>query len=254
MSPLPGQYRGEVASRYAYDDGAGEIGFVSSVSEPFCGDCHRARLSSEGALYTCLFATQGLDLRGPLRAGATDPELLDLLRNTWSKRNDRYSELRAGTACRGSAAAQGRDALHRWLSDERTHACRCARSPDDGRRGQQGRHAAHGDRGDARALSGGRRARAARRTVHTKKGPVFQTAIIAGVMAAKRTHELIPFCHPLGLERCDVERGHGRATKPRALHGRRASQDRRRDGSADRRFRWLRSRSTTCARRSRTRS
>jgi cyclic pyranopterin phosphate synthase len=94
VSPLPGQYRGEVASRYAYDDGSGEIGFVSSVSEPFCGDCHRARLSSEGALYTCLFATQGLDLRSPLRAGATDAELLDLLRNAWSKRNDRYSELR----------------------------------------------------------------------------------------------------------------------------------------------------------------
>jgi cyclic pyranopterin phosphate synthase len=94
LSPLPGLYRGEVASRYAYEDGAGEIGFVSSVSEPFCGDCHRARLSSEGVLYTCLFATQGLDLRSPLRAGASDAELLDLLRNTWSKRNDRYSELR----------------------------------------------------------------------------------------------------------------------------------------------------------------
>jgi len=94
MSPLAGQYRGEVASRYAYDDGSGEIGFVSSVSEPFCGDCHRVRLSSEGVLYTCLFATQGLDLRSPLRAGATDSELLDLLRSTWSKRSDRYSELR----------------------------------------------------------------------------------------------------------------------------------------------------------------
>jgi molybdenum cofactor biosynthesis protein A, bacterial len=88
------QYRGEVASRYVYDDGAGEIGFVSSVSAPFCGDCHRARLSSEGALYTCLFATQGLDLRAPLRAGATDVELLDLLRNAWSRRADRYSEMR----------------------------------------------------------------------------------------------------------------------------------------------------------------
>ena len=70
MTAAPGRYRGEVAERYTYDDGAGEIGFVSSVSAPFCGDCTRARLSSEGVLYTCLFATRGLDLRAPLRAGA----------------------------------------------------------------------------------------------------------------------------------------------------------------------------------------
>ncbi|HET9693455.1 MAG TPA: GTP 3',8-cyclase MoaA [Steroidobacteraceae bacterium] len=94
VTPLPGRYRGEVAERYAYDDGAGEIGFVSSVSAPFCGDCNRARLSSEGVLYTCLFATQGMDLRAPLRAGATDAELLDLIRRAWSQRSDRYSELR----------------------------------------------------------------------------------------------------------------------------------------------------------------
>ncbi|MGB7905731.1 MAG: GTP 3',8-cyclase MoaA, partial [Steroidobacteraceae bacterium] len=91
----PGRYRGEVASRYTYDDGAGEIGFVSSVSEPFCGDCNRARLSSEGVLYTCLFAARGLDLRAPLRAGASDPELLDLMRSAWVQRADRYSELRS---------------------------------------------------------------------------------------------------------------------------------------------------------------
>ncbi|HXW09944.1 MAG TPA: GTP 3',8-cyclase MoaA [Steroidobacteraceae bacterium] len=94
VSPAPGRYRGEVAERYVYDDGAGEIGFVSSVSAPFCGDCNRARLSSEGVLYTCLFASQGVDLRSPLRAGATDVELLDLLRRAWSQRADRYSELR----------------------------------------------------------------------------------------------------------------------------------------------------------------
>jgi cyclic pyranopterin phosphate synthase len=94
VSPVPGRYRGEVAERYAYDDGAGEIGFVSSVSAPFCGDCNRARLSSEGVLYTCLFANQGVDLRAPLRAGATDAELLDLIRHAWSGRSDRYSELR----------------------------------------------------------------------------------------------------------------------------------------------------------------
>jgi cyclic pyranopterin phosphate synthase len=83
-----------VASRYTYDDGAGEIGFVSSVSAPFCGDCNRARLSSEGVLYTCLFATRGLDLRAPLRAGASDDELFDLMRGAWAQRADRYSELR----------------------------------------------------------------------------------------------------------------------------------------------------------------
>jgi GTP 3',8-cyclase len=95
VSPAPGRYRGEVAERYLYDDGAGEIGFVSSVSAPFCGDCNRARLSSEGVLYTCLFATHGLDLRAPMRGGATDVELLDLLRRAWSQRTDRYSELRS---------------------------------------------------------------------------------------------------------------------------------------------------------------
>jgi cyclic pyranopterin phosphate synthase len=94
VTPLPDRYRGEVAERYAYDDGSGEIGFVSSVSAPFCGDCNRARLSSEGALYTCLFATRGLDLRTPLRAGASDAELLELLRGAWLGRADRYSELR----------------------------------------------------------------------------------------------------------------------------------------------------------------
>jgi GTP 3',8-cyclase len=94
VTPVPGRYRGEVAERYSYDDGAGEIGFVSSVSAPFCGDCNRARLSSEGVLYTCLFATSGMDLRGPLRAGANDAELLVLLRQAWLQRSDRYSEIR----------------------------------------------------------------------------------------------------------------------------------------------------------------
>jgi cyclic pyranopterin phosphate synthase len=92
--PQPGRYRGEVAARYTYSDGAGEIGFVSSVSAPFCGDCSRARLSSEGVLYTCLFATAGLDLRSSLRGGATDEELLQMLRGAWLQRGDRYSEQR----------------------------------------------------------------------------------------------------------------------------------------------------------------
>ena len=94
LRALPGRIRGEVAERYAYDDGAGEIGFISSVTAPFCGDCSRARLSSEGVFYTCLFATQGTDLRSPLRAGAADDELLALIRRAWTGRDDRYSELR----------------------------------------------------------------------------------------------------------------------------------------------------------------
>ncbi|HLS81398.1 MAG TPA: GTP 3',8-cyclase MoaA, partial [Steroidobacter sp.] len=95
LHPVQENYRGEVAERYAFDDGAGEIGFISSISNPFCGDCTRARLSSEGVLYTCLFARSGVDLRDPLRAGATDEELRELLRSTWAGRSDRYSELRA---------------------------------------------------------------------------------------------------------------------------------------------------------------
>jgi cyclic pyranopterin phosphate synthase len=94
VTAVPGRVRGEVAERYRYDDGGGEIGFISSVSAPFCGDCSRARLSSEGVLYACLFAANGLDLRAPLRAGATDEELLGILRHAWSQRSDRYSEMR----------------------------------------------------------------------------------------------------------------------------------------------------------------
>jgi len=94
VAPANGSRGGDVAERYAYTDGAGEIGFVSSVTAPFCGDCHRARLSSEGSLYTCLFATRGTDLRSPLRAGASDDELLVMMRAAWQQRSDRYSELR----------------------------------------------------------------------------------------------------------------------------------------------------------------
>jgi cyclic pyranopterin phosphate synthase len=87
-------YPGEVAKRYRYDDGQGEIGFISSVTSPFCGACSRARLSADGVLYTCLFATTGTSLRDPMRAGATDAQLSELLRSIWLKRRDRYSELR----------------------------------------------------------------------------------------------------------------------------------------------------------------
>jgi cyclic pyranopterin phosphate synthase len=87
-------YPGEVASRYRYLDGNGEIGFISSVSDPFCGACSRARLSADGVLYTCLFATAGTDLRQPMRDGASDAELAAIIAGRWSRRADRYSELR----------------------------------------------------------------------------------------------------------------------------------------------------------------
>ncbi|HEY1900351.1 MAG TPA: GTP 3',8-cyclase MoaA [Steroidobacteraceae bacterium] len=95
IQPLERNYRGEVARRYGFEDGAGEVGFISSVTQAFCGDCSRARLSSDGALYTCLFAAHGTSLRDPLRAGATDDELTELIRKIWFVRQDRYSELRA---------------------------------------------------------------------------------------------------------------------------------------------------------------
>jgi GTP 3',8-cyclase len=92
---LEANYGGEVAQRYAFADGGGEIGFISSVTEPFCGDCSRARLSADGRLYTCLFATSGHDLRGPLRAGASDDDLAGIIRAVWDARDDRYSEARS---------------------------------------------------------------------------------------------------------------------------------------------------------------
>ena len=98
IEPLAPSYRGEVARRWRYRDGGGEIGFVTSVSAPFCGDCTRARVSADGRLYTCLFAAAGADLRGPLRAGADDAAIAALLRRVWGAREDRYSELRAAAA------------------------------------------------------------------------------------------------------------------------------------------------------------
>jgi GTP 3',8-cyclase len=95
MEALPAHYAGEVATRFRFRDGTGEIGVISSVSAPFCGGCTRARLSSEGTLYTCLFATQGTDLRGLLREGASDDVLRETLRDIWLRRTDRYSEERA---------------------------------------------------------------------------------------------------------------------------------------------------------------
>jgi cyclic pyranopterin phosphate synthase len=95
LQPLEREYRGEVAERYAFADGQGEVGFISSVTQPFCGDCSRARLSSDGVIYTCLFATHGTSLRDVLRGGASDDQVLDVMRNVWLNRADRYSELRA---------------------------------------------------------------------------------------------------------------------------------------------------------------
>jgi len=95
LTSLEPNYRGEVAERYAFADGQGELGFISSVSQPFCGDCARVRLSSDGVLYTCLFATQGTSLRDALRSGASDDQLLELISDVWLRRADRYSELRA---------------------------------------------------------------------------------------------------------------------------------------------------------------
>jgi len=91
-------YPGEVAKRWRYRDGAGEIGFITSVTQSFCGDCSRARLSAVGELYTCLFATRGHDLRDLLRSGASDTQLLQAVCEIWQGRNDRYSELRANGA------------------------------------------------------------------------------------------------------------------------------------------------------------
>jgi cyclic pyranopterin phosphate synthase len=87
-------YPGEVARRYQYLDGQGELGFISSVTEPFCGACSRARISADGTLYTCLFATNGTNLREPLRSGADDQEIAGILKSVWLKRTDRYSEVR----------------------------------------------------------------------------------------------------------------------------------------------------------------
>jgi cyclic pyranopterin phosphate synthase len=95
LEPLEPQYRGEVATRWRYRDGSGEIGVIASVSRPFCGDCTRARLSAEGRLYTCLFSAVGHELRGPLRSGAGDADLVDLVGAIWRGRDDRYSELRS---------------------------------------------------------------------------------------------------------------------------------------------------------------
>ncbi len=96
IEPLDPNYIGEVAERWRYKDGSGEIGFISSVTQAFCKDCTRLRLSAEGSIYTCLFATEGTDLRGLLRTGATDGEIGDAIAGVWRVRADHYSEIRTG--------------------------------------------------------------------------------------------------------------------------------------------------------------
>ncbi|MEX0817483.1 MAG: GTP 3',8-cyclase MoaA [Gaiellales bacterium] len=102
LEPVPPEYPGEVATRYRFRDGAGEIGVIASVTRPFCGDCTRARLSADGRLYTCLFAVSGHDLRAPLRSGASDEELRERIEGVWTARTDRYSELRSAATPGGS--------------------------------------------------------------------------------------------------------------------------------------------------------
>ncbi|MCH8282359.1 MAG: GTP 3',8-cyclase MoaA [Chloroflexi bacterium] len=103
LEPLEGNYRGEVAQRYRYRDGSGEIGVIASVTQAFCADCTRSRLSTDGKIYTCLFASQGISLRDPMRDGATDDDLRDLLTGVWGRRVDRYSEERADLATQQNA-------------------------------------------------------------------------------------------------------------------------------------------------------
>ena len=95
LEPVDPSYRGEVARRWRWKDGSGEIGVITSVTQPFCGDCTRARVSAEGKLYTCLFAGVGHDLREPLRSGRTDEQIYERLAGIWRVREDRYSELRS---------------------------------------------------------------------------------------------------------------------------------------------------------------
>jgi cyclic pyranopterin phosphate synthase len=117
LRPLDPTVPGETAERWGYADGGGEIGLISSVTQAFCRDCNRARLSTEGKLFLCLFATRGHDLRSLLRSGASDADITSALAAVWAGRDDRYSELRAAQpAAPRRWRAPGRNALHRRLS------------------------------------------------------------------------------------------------------------------------------------------
>ena len=98
LDPVEPNYPGEVVNRWRYRDGGGEIGVIASVTNPFCGECTRLRLSADGSIYTCLFAAAGTDLRDPLRSGATDEELVEIVAGVWAGRTDKYSEERSGVS------------------------------------------------------------------------------------------------------------------------------------------------------------
>lgn len=106
IEPMSANYSGEVASRWRYQDGKGEIGLISSISQPFCHDCSRARLSAVGEVFTCLFASEGTPLKPALRKGISDADLLEILRALWAKRTNRYSEIRSAQAGTTLASTQ----------------------------------------------------------------------------------------------------------------------------------------------------
>src|SRR5918999_922468 len=105
LEPVPPNYPGEVANRWRYADGGGEIGVIASVTKAFCRTCTRARISAEGSLYTCLFASAGHDLRAPLRSGASDEEVQEIIAGIWRVREDRYSEMRSSATAELAEAA-----------------------------------------------------------------------------------------------------------------------------------------------------
>jgi cyclic pyranopterin phosphate synthase len=117
LAPADRNYRGEVAKRYVYQDGSGEVGVIASVTAPFCSDCSRARLSAAGFLITCLFASGGMDLKTPLRRGASDDELLGIIRDVWVLRNDRYSEERTAITPEHSTTSPLGSGAHRRGGD-----------------------------------------------------------------------------------------------------------------------------------------
>jgi cyclic pyranopterin phosphate synthase len=100
LEPADPNYRGEVAERWRYKDGSGEIGVIASVTQAFCRDCSRARLSTDGRLYTCLFASEGYDLRGLVRGGVDDREIDNAIAAIWRQRTDNYSEIRTANTAR----------------------------------------------------------------------------------------------------------------------------------------------------------
>jgi cyclic pyranopterin phosphate synthase len=111
LHKLPATQPGETAERWAYADGGGEVGFISSVTQAFCGDCNRARLSTEGKLFLCLFASRGHDLRALLRGGYDDAQIAAAIGLIWNERDDRYSELRSQGAA-GAGSGERRIEMH----------------------------------------------------------------------------------------------------------------------------------------------